>query len=337
VSPRATLVSRLTERAFVEARSGEWTELDHLARKCKRGIRRLDARDAARLSPLYRNVCGDLARAQSARYTASLVDYLSGLVAEGHTLLYGPHARPARRRGEAALVAFPRALRRRWRAMGIAFLLFFVPMQLGLGLTLRDPAFAFQIAPEGMLRPLAEAYAEGFAKGRDAGEGVMMAGFYVNNNVGIALRCFSLGVFGGIGSAIYLVQNGLSIGAILGYVTSQGAGANILTFVLGHGTFELGAIVISGGAGLSLGWAIVAPGDRTRLASVREVATDLFVIVCGASAMLLVAAGLEAFWSPSSLPSEIKHVAGAVFLVLVCAYLALAGRGGAAPLGEDAP
>ena len=40
--------------------------------------------------------------------------------------------------------------------------------------------------------------------------------FYVYNNVGIALRCFALGIFGGLGSAFYLVQNGLSIGAILG-------------------------------------------------------------------------------------------------------------------------
>ena len=54
-----------------------------------------------------------------------------------------------------------------------------------------------------------------------------MAGFYVYNNVGIALRCFALGIFGGLGSAFYLVQNGLSIGAILGYVASQGAGENI--------------------------------------------------------------------------------------------------------------
>lgn len=36
-----------------------------------------------------------------------------------------------------------------------------------------------------------------------------MAGLYVYDNVGIALRCFALGIFGGLGSAFYLVQNGL--------------------------------------------------------------------------------------------------------------------------------
>jgi uncharacterized membrane protein SpoIIM required for sporulation len=153
-----------------------------------------------------------------------------------------------------------------------------------------------------------------------------MAGFYVNNNVGIALRCFALGVFGGLGSAFYLVHNGLSIGAILGYVASQGAGANIVTFIVGHGSFELGAIMLAGGAGLALGWSLVAPGTRTRLASVRAVAPDLVVIVAGAAVMLIIAAAIEAFWSPSSLPNEIKQSVGALFFLLVLLYLLLAGR-----------
>jgi hypothetical protein len=49
----------------------------------------------------------------------------------------------------------------------------------------------------------------------------------------------------------------------------------------------------------------------------------------GAALMLLVAAMLEGFWSPSSLPGRVKLVAAALFYVLVALYLGLAGRGGA--------
>ena len=153
-----------------------------------------------------------------------------------------------------------------------------------------------------------------------------MAGFYVNNNVGIALRCFATGIFGGLGSAFYLFQNGLSIGAILGYVISQGAGANIGVFIIGHGSFELGAIVLAGGAGLSMGWSIVSPGEKTRLHSLQDTSKDVVVIVAGAAAMLLVAALLEGFWSGSSLPAEVKLVFGGAMFALVSAYLVLAGR-----------
>jgi uncharacterized membrane protein SpoIIM required for sporulation len=230
------------------------------------------------------------------------------------------------------MVAFPRAIRKRWRAMLLATGLFFIPLAIGAVLTLRDPSFAFRIAPEAMLRPLAEAYAKGFDAGRDAGEGTMMAGYYVWNNVGIALRCFALGIFGGIGSAFYLVQNGLAIGAILGYVASQGASANIGTFIVGHGSLELGAIVLSGGAGLSLGWSLIAPGDVTRLASLQRTAREVLVVVAGAAVMLTMAAGIEAFWSASSTPRLVKMIVGGTLFVLVLGYILFAGKN--APEGE---
>jgi uncharacterized membrane protein SpoIIM required for sporulation len=154
-----------------------------------------------------------------------------------------------------------------------------------------------------------------------------MAGFYVNNNVGIALRCFALGIFGGLGSAFYLLFNGLAIGATLGYVWSQGGGANILTFIVGHGSLELGAIVLSGGAGLALGWSVVAPGERTRLASLQAVARDVLIIVCGAAIMLFGAAAIEGFWSGSSMPAVVKRAIGGTLFVLVLGYLFLGGRG----------
>jgi uncharacterized membrane protein SpoIIM required for sporulation len=177
-----------------------------------------------------------------------------------------------------------------------------------------------------MLRPLADAYAAGFERGRDAGEGTFMAGFYVYNNVGIALRCFALGIFGGLGSAVYLIQNGLSIGAILGYVASQGAGENIVVFIVGHGSLELGAIILAGGSGLAIGWSLVAPGDLTRIASLQRRAKDILVVIAGASVMLTMAAGIEAFWSASSAPNIVKIGVGALLFLLVMTYILFAGR-----------
>ena len=336
------VASALTERAFAERRQKGWDELDSLSRKSTaRGLRALAAEEVSELPALYRDVCADLAAAQAARYSAPLVDYLRGLTATAHGILYGPHAARARE-GDVAvrhawLVAFPRAVRKRRRAMLLATALFFIPLAIGLVLTLRDPSFAFRVAPEAMLRPLADAYARGFDEGRDAGEGTMMAGFYVYNNVGIALRCFALGIFGGLGSAFYLVQNGLTIGAILGYVATQGAAANIGTFIIGHGSLELGAIVLSGGAGLSLGWSVVAPGELTRLASLQRTARDVLVIVAGAAVMLVMAAGIEAFWSASSTPQAVKLAVGGSLFLLVIAYILVAGRGSTAEPGESSP
>ena len=84
-----------------------------------------------------------------------------------------------------------------------------------------------------------------------------MAGFYVYNNVGIAFRCFATGVLFGAGSLFFLIYNGLVTGTVAGYVMSAGHGGNIWTFMCGHAPFELTAIVIAGGAGLEMGYALV--------------------------------------------------------------------------------
>ncbi len=324
--------SAITEAAFVERRQKGWSELERLVlRGSREGLGKLPVADVARISPLYRDLCSDLARAQAARYSAPLVESLQGLTAAAHTLLYGPFARAQRARASLALWlgVFPRTARARKWPLLLAAALFFVPFAFGVAAAVHEPAFAFRVVPEAMLRPLTEAYAKGFADGRGAGDDAMMAGFYVNNNVGIALRCFALGIFAGLGSGFYLVHNGLSIGAVLGYVASQGAGGNIVTFIVGHGSLELGAIVIAGGAGLLLGWSIVAPGERTRLASLQEAARDAVVLVCGAAVMLLMAAAIEGFWSGSSVPSTVKRAVGGTLFVLLWGYLLFGGRGDA--------
>lgn len=347
----------LTERAFAGHRQKDWDSLDGLVRKAQaRGLAGLSTEEVVRLPALYRDVCMDLARAQGARYSAPLVDYLQGLTASAHSVVYGASsgreagggsgAGPATRgraRGRAFIaslpVAFPRAVWRHRGAILLGALLFFVPLAAGASLALRDPAYAFRIVPEASLKPLTEAYAKGFAEGRDLGEDALMAGFYVNNNVGIALRCFAMGIFGGLGSAFYLVENGLSIGAILGYVASHSPSAreNILTFIVGHGSFELGAICLAGGAGMAMGWSVVRPGPLRRLAALQAVARDVFIIVLGAALMLLVAAGIEGFWSGSSIPSEVKRGVGAGMFVVLVLYLVVLGPSRSADEGTASP
>jgi uncharacterized membrane protein SpoIIM required for sporulation len=332
------IASPLTEAAFARTRQRDWDRLDAVVRDAQnRGLKRLASAQIAEIPPLYRDVCADLSRAEAARYSAPLADYLQGLTAAAHAVLYGSRSSSGSLadRGSAkggrpwavALELFPRAVRRHRVALFVALLLFFVPFFGGLLATLDDPSFAVRIVPESQLRPLAEAYRQGFASGRGAGLDTAMAGFYVNNNVGIALRCFATGLFFGVGSALYLVENGLVTGALMGYVAAHGAGDNILTFVVGHGSLELGAIILAGGAGLSLGWSIVAPGDMTRIASLQAAARSVVVVVFGAAAMLFMAAAIEGFWSASSVPAGVKRAVGGAILTLVVAYMILAGRG----------
>ena len=50
-------------------------------------------------------------------------------------------------------------------------------------------------------------------------------------------------------------------------------------------------------------------------------------IAFGAGVMLVIAAVIEAFWSPSGIPAIFKYIVGTALWIIVYLYLFLAGRG----------
>ncbi|HZS38307.1 MAG TPA: stage II sporulation protein M [Polyangia bacterium] len=314
-----------TQDEFVAARKKEWDELQILLRP-SRAMHSLAAPSISRLAALYRALCADLMRARAAGYDPELVAHLDDLAGRAHNTLYA--APPHRMSAVWTLFArdFPRAIRRRARFLAFSAALFLIPGVVGFAGAMASRAFAAEVLPEEQLAGMEQAYSKGFNDGRDPGVNAMMAGFYVNNNVGIAFRCFATGILFGLGSVFFLLYNGLVIGTVMGFVARAGHGYNIFTFCCGHSTFELTAIVISGAAGLQMGYALVATGGLTRFGSVRAQSKEIAHLILGAAGMLLIAAGIEGFWSPSSVPAHVKWAVAGALAILVTTYFLVAGR-----------
>jgi uncharacterized membrane protein SpoIIM required for sporulation len=309
---------------FLAERRPDWDELTALLGKG--ALSRLPPSEIARAAGLYRAVCADLMRARAAGHGDDVVAFLDSLAGRGHNALYA--APPYRFSAVLELFArdFPRVLRRRVLFFAVAAALFCVPAGIGFYGAVRSPGFAARVLPEAQLVELDHAYAKGFDGGRGEGDDTTMAGFYVFNNVGIAFRCFATGILFALGSLFFLIYNGLAIGTVLGFVTHSGHGMNIFTFVCAHSCFELTAIVIAGGAGLQMGYALIDTGGLTRFASVRAQSGELIRLVLGAAGFLLIAALIEGFWSPSAVAAPIKWSVAAGLALLVTLYLCLAGR-----------
>lgn len=315
----------IPQDVFVAQRRPDWHELDMLL-GTDRELYAHDGPTISRIASLYRALCTDLVRCKSARYSPDLAGYLNGIAGRAHSALYG--ARPVRAFGFTNLLLreFPASLRKNWRFFLLSTALFVLPWIVGQAGTMAEPSFAKQILPASQLEQMAHMYSKGFDEGRAAGLDAGMAGFYVMNNVGIAFRCFATGILFGLGSVFFLVYNGLMMGTVTGWVHNAGYGGNILTFMCGHAPFELTAILISGAAGMRMGYALVATGGRTRIGSLRASAREIGALIVGAAAMLLIAAAVEGFWSPSSLPPPVKWAASGVFTVVMAAFLLLGGR-----------
>ena len=278
----------------------------------------------------YRRLCQHLAVAKERQYTSNLVARLNQLVMACHQRLYQEKSVSRNRWLEYLFSGFPRALHEQARFVWLSCALFLAPaLVMGLGSYWNDSLIYAVMSPEQVLHIESMYDPANRVLGRERGSDtdLQMFGFYIKNNIGIAFRTFASGILFGIGSIFFIVFNGIFLGAIFGHITRVGFVTTFYPFVIGHGAFELTAIVFAGAAGLRLGHSLVNPGNLARRESLRVAGRDAMKIMYGTFLMLVIAAFLEAFWSSSTEVSiAVKLAVGGFFWLLVLAYCVLGGR-----------
>ena len=323
----------MNQLEFESRHEAEWSRLAGAldAKKAAAG----EAADTARVPALFRRLAAELAIARDRQYRTSLIDRLHALVVSAHFAVHG--ARLGRKGGLVQdllrffLRDFPAEVRRQWRFVAVAALAFGVPF-VGLAIALQwFPDFVYYIVAPDTLSRVQAMYSNDamrFGAERGADTDIKMFGFYIFNNVRIDLQCLAGGIFFGLGTLAVLLSNGIFLGAIGGHLTQAGLGRNFWGFVVGHSAPELVGMALASAAGLMIGYALVAPGRKTRAAALRERARPAAVLLYGAALMTACAAVIEAFWSSRvDLPFELKLGVGALVAALTFAFLALGGRG----------
>ena len=320
----------MNQQDFEQRNAPLWQRLDELVKAMGQRRTRAAADPKAEFPHLYRQVCHHLAIARERQYTTHLIDRLNQLMLRSHQYLYSARA------GNISLIlrfvggGFARLIRQESRLFWLAMALFTLPgIIMGFAVyfwpemiyTIMDPSqvaqFDWMYSPD----------SPHIGRKRGADDDVMMFGFYIYNNIGIGFQTFAGGMLFGLGSIFFLFFNGLHIGAVAGYLTQRGYIDTFWPFVIGHGAFELTAIVFAGMAGLKLGFALLSPGRKSRLLALTDAARVSIKIVYGVIGMLVIAAFLEAFWSSiKSISPEIKYIVGGVLWTVVLLYFSVFGR-----------
>jgi uncharacterized membrane protein SpoIIM required for sporulation len=276
------------------------------------------------LAEHYLLLCQHLAIAKERLYDAALVERLNNLVLALYRELY--RFRSESRLNFYAFLKrdFPLAIYRHRYFVLLSFLVFVLPGLLAGAWTYFDDEAVYSILDAAEVRQVERMYdpeARKLGREREADTDIFMFGFYIKNNISVAFRCFAGGMAVGIGTLLVLFFNGMFIGSIAGHLTRLDYVDTFYPFVVGHGSFELTAIVFSGAAGLRLGYAIVNPGQFSRLDALRLAGRDVIPMLYGIVLMLVIAAFVEAFWSSSTLLSiEIKYLVGGLLWGLVLLY-----------------
>lgn len=282
----------------------------------------------------YTELCSHLAMAKERNYSIALISYLQELATQGHQFVYQRKTDALKRSLDFIAFGFPQSLRKEWKAIFWAGLIFYGSFFLMLFLVMMDPDIALKIHSASELEQYRQMYSPdaptlGQGAIREHDTNFMMFGFYIFNNIGIGFITFAMGIFFGAGSLFILLTNGLSIGTTAGYLSLYDSATPFWTFVIAHSPFELNAIVIAGAAGFKLGWAIINPRGYSRLTALKIQARNSIPLMWGATFFLFIAAFIEAYWSSiglNGLSASIKYTVGGILWALVIWYFIFAGR-----------
>jgi uncharacterized membrane protein SpoIIM required for sporulation len=145
--------------------------------------------------------------------------------------------------------------------------------------------------------------------------------FILTNNISVCFAIFAFGITAGIGTIYMLVLNGLMIGVIGVACWREGMSLPLWSFVVAHGSLELPAIFIAGGAGLGIARGLLFPGFLPRKESLARAGSRSVKLILGTIPMLLVAGFVEGFVSPTEIPKPVKFILGAGLFTLLVLYL----------------
>ena len=346
VAARGATGAAREQHAIVARNAGRWSDFSKRLTAAQRtGLRHMDEEEVTRFVAEYREVATDLARLRtaSAGRDNDALFYVSRLVGAGHNLIYRQRAVALREAAQYVLVAVPREVRRSWRPILLATLLFFGPVLITARLVIRDPQLAEALVPASMLDRVEEGVAR---EKRGEHEYVKVSEFQrpvmateiIANNVQVTILAFASGLTAGVGTVLILLQNGVSIGAVAGLYASHGIFPQLGRFVLPHSVLELSAICIASGAAFLIAAALLLPGPFTRREALVIQGRRAIRLMTATTLMLLLAGTLEGLLSPRvDVPLWTKYAAAIGSGVLMLLYFTR-GLGGAAagPREENA-
>lgn len=305
--------------AFVVANRPTWDRLDHLVKK----RRTLSGDEVDELVDLYQRVSTHLSMVRSASTDAALVGKLSSLIARARSVVTGAHAPLWREFIRFWTVSFPVAAYRSWRWwLGAAIGSTLVAVVVGIWVS-GNPEVQATIGTPSELRALVDTEFEAYYSEHPAASFAFQVWV---NNAWVTARCIIFAILLGIPIPYLLFTNAVNVGVSGGLMFEAGRGDVFLGLLAPHGLLELTAVFLAAGAGMRLGWSVVSPGDRPRGQVLAEQGRIVISVAVGLVAVLLVAGVIEAFVTPSPLPTFARVAIGVAAEVAFLGYIVHFGR-----------
>lgn len=302
---------------FVAAHRAEWDRLEQLVDAARRP-RRMSGRDVDELVELYQRAATHLSVLQAAGPDPVLLGRLSGLVARARNAVSGTRQASWRDVARFLREDFPAVLyhsRWWWGAVTVGCLLVGFAWAAYL---IRHPEAQAALVREEEVEQLVN---HDFEDYYSSGPAQDFAAHVWTNNAMIAAAAVVSGILLGLPVFYMLYANAMNVGIAAALMISHDRGALFFGLILPHGLLELTSVFVAGGLGLKLGWTVIDPGRRSRSQALAEEGRALVSGAIGLALLLFVSGLIEAFVTPSPLPTWARIGIGVLaeigFLLLV--------------------
>ncbi len=306
---------------WIARREPNWKQLDELVKRIEtKGLKSLRASEIRILASLYRSVSADLARAKTNQMGQAIVQDLQILTSRSYNQVY----QGSRRQERNSIIEFytwglPAVIQQNFAYIAIAFGVFLLGALIAWWFAWQDPTFMPLIVPEHLITKVRDRHE--LWMGSILGSEPIASSQIMVNNLAVAFRTVAGGMTAGLFTLYALFFNGLLIGAIATLVGQNNLAWPFWAFVFPHGSLELPAIFLAGGAGLLIARALLFPGKYRRSDALRFYGTQAAQLVFGIVPMLAIAGIIEGFFSPNpAIPSLLKYLTGLLLLGLLILY-----------------
>lgn len=306
--------------AFVVKNAPKWNRLNRLARQ-----RRLSVAEVDELLALHQATARDLSVVRTNLPDAEMVGRLSGTLALSRAALTAPRVARWAVVGDFFTAKLPAALYRArwwWGTTAIASLLLALVMGIWL---VHDPSARNALLPPADVQQLTKPGGEFETYYRSAPARDFAFKVWTNNFF-ISWETLFSGVLLAIPVVPILFANSANIAVDAAYMVSAGRGETFFELILPHGMLELTSVFIAAGVGLKLGWTLIAPGARSRVMALQQEGRIGGVIAIGVMLTLACSGVIEAFVTPSGLPTWARIGIGAVVEAAFLSYVFVLGR-----------
>ncbi len=251
----------MREVAFIKQNKEKWLNFEQ-------AIFGKTLKNPDELASLYIHLVNDLSYAQTYYPKSKTILYLNNLAAKAFQKIYKTKREDTNRFVHFWKTEVPLIVYEYRRYVLYAFIIFLSFVTIGVVSAAYDDSFVRLILGDG--------YVNETLINIEAGDPVAVYksgsnwGSFIGitlNNIYVGIKAFIYGVFGGLGTGIVMMYNGIMVGAFQYFFYQEGVLWESVRGIWIHGSMEIFAIVIEGAAGLILGASILFPKTFSRMTS----------------------------------------------------------------------